>query len=123
MSRNDDIFTTTLRLNLKNPQDAEAWDNLMYADSDLPQYSSYTRTIVTAINDHFARQNHQHDHESEKELLRKIKETIQCTIADCLKEIRITPASPAISQAMASEGERSPENENEVVVNAFLDCF
>ena len=51
MSKNSDVFTTTLRLNLKNPQDQEAWDNLMYADSSLPQYSSYTRTIVTAIND------------------------------------------------------------------------
>lgn len=33
MSKNNKIFTTTLRLNLNNAQDAEAWDNLMRADT------------------------------------------------------------------------------------------
>ena len=57
MSKKDNLFTTTLRLNLNNAQDMEAWNNLMSADSTQPEYSSYCRTIVTAINDHFARQD------------------------------------------------------------------
>lgn len=123
MSRNDDIFTTTLRLNLKNPQDQEAWDNLMYADSDLPQYSSYTRTIVTALNDHFARQNHPEDHDSEAALLRKVEKTIRKTIADCLRDIQIAPASPVPDTIQEPAKEETPEDENEAAVNAFLDSF
>ena len=123
MSKNDDIFTTTLRLNLKNPQDEEAWDNLMYTDSDLPQYSSYTRTIVTAINDHFSRQNHSDDHDVKKEYLGKIEEIIRKTITDCLKDIQIVPAAPARTPTSEPEVTKSPEDANEAAVNAFLDNF
>ena len=52
MSKKANPFTTTLRLNLNNAQDMEAWNNLMSADSTQPEYGSYCRTIVTAINDH-----------------------------------------------------------------------
>ena len=123
MSKNGDIFTTTLRLNLRNPQDQEAWDNLMYADSDLPQYSSYTRTVVTALNDHFARQNHSEDHDSEAALLKKVEETIRKTIADCLRDIQIAPASSVPDTIREPAKEEIPEDENEAAVNAFLDSF
>lgn len=33
MSKKGNLFTTTLRLNLDNAQDMEAWNNLMSADS------------------------------------------------------------------------------------------
>ena len=54
MNKKENLFTTTLRLNLNNAQDMEAWNNLMSTDRNQPEYSSYSRTIVTAINDHFA---------------------------------------------------------------------
>ncbi len=126
MSKNSDVFTTTLRLNLKNPQDQEAWDNLMYADSSLPQYSSYTRTIVTAINDHFTRQNHPEDHDSDAVPLKKVEETIRRTMTECLRELSFTPATVTAAEP-GSEPDTSKENtpvdENTATIEAFLDCF
>ena len=48
------IFTTTLRLNLENEDDRRAYDYLRSMDKTL--YKSYSSAIVTAINDHFSRQ-------------------------------------------------------------------
>ena len=125
MSKNGYVFTTTLRLNLKNPHDQEAWDNLMYADSSLPQYSSYTRTIVTAINDHFSRMNHPEDHDSDAALLKKVEETVRRTMTDCLREISITPV-PATAESKSAPDtpkEDTPVDENIATIEAFLDCF
>ena len=126
MSKNGDVFTTTLRLNLKNPQDQEAWDNLMYTDSSLPQYSSYTRTIVTAINDHFSRMNHPEDHDSEAALLKKVEETIRWTMTECLRELSITPATVTAAEPgfePDTSKEDTPVDENTATIEAFLDCF
>ena len=125
MSKNGDVFTTTLRLNLKNPQDQEAWDNLMYADSSLPQYSSYTRTIVTALNDHFSRMNHPEDHDSDAALLKKVEETVRRTMAECLREISITQVSATDESKSAPDKpkEDTPVDENTATIEAFLDCF
>ena len=122
MKKNRNVFTTTLRLNLKNSQDQEAWDNLMLADDSLPQYSSYTRTIVTAINDHFSRLNHPEDHDSETALLKKVENTIRRTITDCLREIPGQPAATAVSVSDTTE-DNTPADENVEAVEAFSDWF
>ena len=49
-----EIFTTTLRLNLENEDDRRAYDYLRSMDKT--RYKSYSSAIVTAINDHFSRQ-------------------------------------------------------------------
>ena len=49
-----EIFTTTLRLNLENEDDRRAWEYLR--SMDRTRYRSYSSAIVTAINDHFSRQ-------------------------------------------------------------------
>ena len=122
MKKNKDVFTTTLRLNLKNSQDQEAWDNLMCADSSLPQYSSYTRTIVTAINDHFSRLNRPEDHDSETALLKKVEETVRRTITDCLHEIPGQPASTAVSASDTTE-DNTPVDETAEADEAFSNWF
>ena len=77
MNKKENLFTTTLRLNLNNAQDMEAWNNLMSTDRNQPEYSSYSRTIVTAINDHFARQDRMEEQQEwETALLKKIEATI-----------------------------------------------
>ena len=55
MNKKENLFTPTLRLNLNNTQDMEAWNNLMSTDRNQPEYSSYSRTIVIAINDRRSR--------------------------------------------------------------------
>ena len=49
------IYTTTLRLNLADEDDRRAYEYLQRMDKK--QYRSYSKAIVTAINDHFDRQN------------------------------------------------------------------
>ena len=49
------IFTTTLRLNLVNEDDRRALEYLR--NMDRTRYRSYSSAIVTAINDHFSRQD------------------------------------------------------------------
>lgn len=48
------IYTTTLRLNLNDPEDRCAWEHLRNLDKR--QYRSYSKAIVTAVNDYFDRQ-------------------------------------------------------------------
>ena len=48
------IYTTTLRLNLSNDDDRKALEYLQNIDKK--QYRSYSKVIVTAINEYFERQ-------------------------------------------------------------------
>ena len=48
------IYTTTLRLNLNDPEERRAWEHLRYMNKK--QYRSYSKAIVTAVNDYFDRQ-------------------------------------------------------------------
>ena len=75
------IFTTTLRLNLENTDDRRAYDYLR--NMDRTRYRSYSSAIVTAINDHFSRQERLADdpfletRERQEAFLREIKDTIR----------------------------------------------
>jgi len=48
------IYTTTLRLNLNDPDECRAWEHLRQMDKK--KYRSYSKAIVTAVNDYFDRQ-------------------------------------------------------------------
>ena len=101
----------------------EAWNNLMSADSTQPEYSSYSRTIVTAINDHFARQDRMEEQQEwETALLKKIEATIRETFASCMKEFQITTAQPTTEKSEPPT-QADPPDETEANIEAFLDCF
>ena len=99
MNKGQNIFNTTLRLNLNKAQDREAWENLISADTTLPEYSSYSRTIITAINDHFSRMDRPEQNDQETALLKKIEDTIRHTIADCMNK---TPINANASELRVS---------------------
>ena len=122
MSRKKNLFNTTLRLNLDNAQDMEAWNNLMSADSSQPEYSSYSRTIVTAINDHFSRLDQPDREERVAALLQKVQETVRQTIISTMKEMSITAAPPGSKNGNPLD-DAEPPNETEAAIEAFLDCF
>ena len=122
MSKKGNLFTTTLRLNLDNAQDMEAWNNLMSADSSQPEYSSYSRTIVTAINDHFARLDQPDQEQWMPVLLQKIQETVRDTIISTMKEITVT-AVPPVSKDETAKDDAEGADETEAEIEAFLDCF
>lgn len=48
------IYTTTLRLNLDNVADREAWEHLQRLDR--AQYRSVNRAVISAVNAYFGRQ-------------------------------------------------------------------
>ena len=122
MSRKKNLFNTTLRMNLDNAQDMEAWNNLMSVDSSQPEYSSYSRTIVTAINDHFSRLDQPDREEWEAALLQKVVETVRQTIISTMKEMSIT-AAPSGSKDEAIMDDAEPPDETEAAIETFLDCF
>ena len=65
-------FTTSLRLNLNEPADRQAW---MYLQTmDKAKYRSYREAIVIAINDYFARQEQA---VKEQAFLDRVVDTIQ----------------------------------------------
>jgi len=123
VNKKENLFTTTLRLNLNNAQDMEAWNNLMSTDRNQPEYSSYSRTIVTAINDHFARQDRMEEQQEwETALLKKIEATIRETFASCMKEFQITTAQPTTEKS-DPPAQPDPPDEMEERIVAFLDNF
>ena len=75
------IYTTTLRLNLADEDDRRAYEHLQRMDKK--QYRSYSKAIVTAINDHFERQArlasdpYLETREKEDAFLKRITETIE----------------------------------------------
>ena len=48
------IYTTTLRLNLEDEDDRQAYEHLQRMGKK--QYRSYSKAIVAAVNEHFERQ-------------------------------------------------------------------
>ncbi len=77
----NEIFTTTVRLNLTKDEDRRAWAYLQTMDRE--RYKSYTRAVVTAINDHFSRQErlaadpYLETREKEDAFLRRVQEAVE----------------------------------------------
>ena len=95
----------------------------MSADNTQPEYSSYSRTIVTAINDHFARQDRMEEQQEwETALLKKIESTIRETLTNCLQGLLITAAQPTAEKSEPPM-QPDPPDETEANIEAFLDCF
>ena len=74
------IFTTTLRLDMNSEEDRQAWSYLQQLDKK--QHRSYSKAIVTAINDYFGRQErlandpYLETREKENDFLQQIMDTI-----------------------------------------------
>lgn len=75
------IYSTTLRLNLDNVADREAWEHLQRLDR--VQYRSVNRAVIAAVNAFFGRQEqlaadpYLETREKEDAFLQEIRETIR----------------------------------------------
>lgn len=75
------IYTTTLRLNLSDEDDRRTFEYLQRMDKK--KYRSYSKAIVTAINEHFERQErlaadpYLETREKEDAFLKRVTETIE----------------------------------------------
>ena len=109
--RHEHSFTTTLRFNLNREDDRRALEYLRSADG----YSSYSRAVIAAVNDHFSRMEKMKDdpyletREKEDAFLRQIQETIEKSLS----------AAPALQlaqlfqnvQTQTAPQETSPEDD------------
>ena len=75
------IINTNIRLNLKRPEDRQAWNYLQALDRK--KYKSYSRAVVAAVNDHFSQKErltadpYLETREKEDSFLQKVLETIR----------------------------------------------
>ena len=74
-------INTNIRLNLNRPEDRQAWEYLQ--SMGRKKYKSYSRAVVAAINDYFARQDRLandpflESREKEDAFLQKVLDTIR----------------------------------------------
>lgn len=75
------LYTTTLRLNLENEADRQAWEHLRRLDRE--KYRSVNSAVITAINAYFSRQEqleadpYLETREKEDAFLQRVIDTIQ----------------------------------------------
>ena len=119
----DRIKRISLRLNLDDPEEAQAWEHLRQAGSSRPGHGSRNHTLVTAINDHVSRTG------SEDRSLQRIEDIIRQTIQDEFREHRYEPHDEQHDSAPPT-GTTSPEaasdesqDDHWADVEAFLDAF
>ena len=77
------IVSTNLRFNLDRDDDRRAWEHLQKMDRR--EYRSYSRAVITAINDFFDRQTHRDDpyletRAKEDAFLKRVLDTIDLGI-------------------------------------------
>ena len=111
------IYTTTLRLNLADEDDRRAYEHLQRMDKK--QYRSYSKAIVTAINDHFERQArlasdpYLETREKEDAFLRLIQRTIEKSVL-----YNSTPLLKDVPQVISTE-----DDEELSAAFDFVDSF
>lgn len=108
-------INTNIRLNLNRPEDQQAWEHLQ--NMDRKKYKSYSRAVVAAINDYFARQDRLandpflESREKEDVFLQKVLDTIRegiqasdtgLAVLTALLQAIQTP-SPSESKSMSDE--------------------
>lgn len=75
------IINTNIRLNLNRDEDRRAWEHLQ--SMDRTQYRSYSRAVVSAVNDFFDRQERKQTdpyletREKEDAFLQKLLDTVE----------------------------------------------
>ena len=121
------VYTTTLRLNLNDPEELRAFERLRYMDKK--QYRSYSKAIVTAVNDYFDRQErlkadpYLETREKEDAFLEKVLSTIR-------EGLQASPATMAAglmqllqaAQPIADEP-KEPDNDSLDAALEFADSF
>ena len=115
------IFTTTLRLNLADEDDRRAYEHLQRMDKK--QYRSYSKAIVTAINDHFERQArlasdpYLETREKEDTFLRRVTEAIEQGLR--FAPVSMFPSTPPVAVEVLS----TEDDENISAALDFADSF
>lgn len=86
MRKERKIINTNIRLNLCDEQDRQAWEYLQTMDRQ--KYKSYTKAVVAALNDYFAREyrNKEDPYLETREKEDVFLERVETAIRDGVKE-------------------------------------
>ena len=86
MRKERKIINTNIRLNLCDEQDRQAWEYLQTMDRQ--KYKSYTKAVVAALNDYFAREyrNEEDPYLETREKEDAFLERVETAIRDGVKE-------------------------------------
>lgn len=109
------IINTNIRLNLNRPEDRQAWEYLQRLDRK--KYKSYSRAVVAAVNEYFARQErlaadpYLETREKEDAFLDKVLDTIRKGLQSSGAGLSglvallqgVQPSDPPKDQAMTDE--------------------
>ena len=114
------IFTTTLRLDMTDEEDRQAWSHLQRMNKK--QYRSYSKAIVAAVNDYFGRQEqlaadpYLETREKEDAFLQRIESTI-------CNSLRFAPVPMAVQLSTPMQTEPEPADDDLSTALDFADSF
>ena len=126
------IVSTNIRFNLEKETDRTAWEYLQHRDKK--QYRSYSRAVITAVNDYFERRGrlvsdpYLETREKEDAFLLRVLETIRAgfdhaapvgpanTLLNLLQNISLQPAS-------AENVVQEDQQESDDAALDFVDIF
>ena len=117
------IINTNIRLNLCDEQDRKAWEYLQTMDRQ--KYKSYTKAVVAALNDYFAREyrNKEDPYLESREKEDAFLERVETAIRDGVKESvpmamaknLVELLTPFVKEVRKENGLSGREVENAVV--------
>ena len=126
------IVSTNIRFNLEKEADRTAWEYLQHRDKK--QYRSYSRAVITAVNDYFERRGrlvsdpYLETREKEDAFLLRVLETIRAgcdhtapvsPAATLLNLLQNIPPQPASAENMAQEDQQEADD----TALDFVDSF
>ena len=123
------IINTNIRFDLKREDDRQAYEFLRRMDRK--QFKSYTRVVVTALNDFFSRrEKRQADpyletREKEDRFLQQVLDTINEGIRQSMSRFQAVTIAPTltvqpVAEPTAKEESGGADSENYEIAEAFL---
>ena len=126
------IVSTNIRFNLEKETDRTAWEYLQHRDKK--QYRSYSRAVITAVNDYFERRGrlaadpYLETREKEDAFLLRVLETVRAgfdhaapvsSAATLLNLLQNIPPQPASAENVVQEDQQ----ESDDAALDFVDSF
>ena len=123
------VVSTNIRFNLEKEADRTAWEYLQHRDKK--QYRSYSRAVITAVNDYFERRGrlvsdpYLETREKEDAFLLRVLETIRAGLDHAtpagalLNLLQNIPPQPASTENMVQEDQQ----ESDDAALDFVDSF
>ena len=124
------IQNLTIRFNLNKPADRAAWERLR--NMDRKQYKSYSKAVISAVNDLFERQEHPAPFfgsaEQDDRFFQRVREAVQAGVSDSsaggvltLSRLLQSVSPPASGPTATNESDAVNESLEEAM--AFIDSL